>query len=328
MKNSWLSVYLYYGEPWENLLTKGIYPFSEKMKSHGLIKSYFYIRYWDKGPHIRLRLNCEKNARNEIKEDLVKYFESYFKINPSTIDPKELLNRKVKEFRPNNTLYFTKYLPEYQMYGGKLAMHAAEKQFQLSSQIVLGTINEFSNWSSNDAITHAIIFNLLIAHAFCRSKKKITKFFELLTRNLLPFAKRLMNTSKNPLNENPDDILNSFKGFYDSQKESIFLIVKEVNKCYKLNEPIFDNKLTVELMSGMKQVAKELLCLERSKQLVTHKWFIRKNGINKEDFDMPLWAIVFKYIHMNNNRLGIPNVDEPYISYLIMQTYKEYGSKL
>ena len=67
----WLSAYLYYHEPWETFITKAVSPFIDKMLEKHLVKRFFFIRYWEKGPHIRLRFQGNKQTIEEkIKPNL------------------------------------------------------------------------------------------------------------------------------------------------------------------------------------------------------------------------------------------------------------------
>ena len=60
--NKWLAAYLYYSEPWEKLLSDAVLPFIDTMMAIPGVDHYFFIRYWEKGPHIRLRFKGEKQV--------------------------------------------------------------------------------------------------------------------------------------------------------------------------------------------------------------------------------------------------------------------------
>lgn len=75
MRN-WKAIYIYYYDNQDLLITNGIYPILKKYK----ITDFFFIRYWQHGPHIRLRLlNIDKNLFENIKLEINKFV----KENPS-----------------------------------------------------------------------------------------------------------------------------------------------------------------------------------------------------------------------------------------------------
>ena len=63
--NQYLSFYIFYSEPWKNLLVESVHPLLKKLFDENLINQYFFIRYWEKGPHIRLRLKRKPEIKAE-----------------------------------------------------------------------------------------------------------------------------------------------------------------------------------------------------------------------------------------------------------------------
>ena len=83
-ERTWLAVYLYYAEPWEKLLTEAVKPFAEQVISEGLADHYFYIRYWERGPHIRLRFMGDPDTlEGQVKPRLEQHFNAWMAANPS-----------------------------------------------------------------------------------------------------------------------------------------------------------------------------------------------------------------------------------------------------
>ena len=59
-QKQWLAAYLYYSGNWEKFLTNSVKPFVEDILDRKLAEQYFFIRYWERGPHIRLRFKGDK----------------------------------------------------------------------------------------------------------------------------------------------------------------------------------------------------------------------------------------------------------------------------
>src|SRR5438874_11952323 len=53
---TWRSYHLFRAEPWEEFLCTGVRPLVDELADAGLTEGFFFIRYWERGPHIRLRL--------------------------------------------------------------------------------------------------------------------------------------------------------------------------------------------------------------------------------------------------------------------------------
>ena len=154
----WLSAYLYYHEPWETFITKAVSPFIDKMLEKHLVKRFFFIRYWEKGPHIRLRFQGNKQTIEEkIKPNLIKHFEDYYKELPSQYQSEKIKEiAKAENWYPNNSVQFIEYEPEVVRYGGQYAISVAEEHFQCSSKAVLTAISDSENWTYDHALGTAI----------------------------------------------------------------------------------------------------------------------------------------------------------------------------
>ena len=84
---TWLAAFLYYAEPWEGFLIKVVQPFVRSVMEKNMAEQFFFIRYWERGPHIRLRFKGEKEPlESKVKPQLESYFRSYFKEKPSQRD--------------------------------------------------------------------------------------------------------------------------------------------------------------------------------------------------------------------------------------------------
>ena len=82
--SNWLAAYLYYNEPWEQLLTDAIHPYVKTVLTTGIAQQYFFIRYWDRGPHIRLRFKGDPKIINAVLQpNLEEHFLNYYDSRPS-----------------------------------------------------------------------------------------------------------------------------------------------------------------------------------------------------------------------------------------------------
>src|SRR5207253_1071173 len=115
--------------------------------------NFFYIRYWEKGPHIRLRfLLHDVNMRRILEESISSYFHGYFLKHPSYTTAERSEEYAMRGGRANNSVVFTTYEPELERYGGEAGIAISETQFWHSSIATLAIINKHSGiWNFGKA---------------------------------------------------------------------------------------------------------------------------------------------------------------------------------
>ena len=114
---TWLAAYLFYAEFREVFLIKGVQFFACSVMEKNLAEQFFFIRFWERGPHIRLCFKSEK-----------KHPES--KVKQSQRDEPEQIKQLPEDqhWFPNNSVIFIPYEPEIERYGGPIG-GVYEKQF-------------------------------------------------------------------------------------------------------------------------------------------------------------------------------------------------------
>lgn len=137
----WLSAHLFYAGNPHLLLNRLVSPLLQRTGHMA-----FFIRYWEGGPHIRLRIQVKKEEEHDLKmllaDDITAFFEAY----PS-------LHR-------NNSLQFIAYQPELERYGNAQSMPWAERQFVASSAYALHHIRNTPSWDNSVSLLHAIRLNI------------------------------------------------------------------------------------------------------------------------------------------------------------------------
>src|SRR5699024_8008178 len=108
-KQDWLATYFYYGEPLEPFLREFIVLLANDVKEVEGITQYFFIRYWERGPHIRLRF---KGMANILYGDIEKKIKDAFKVylNKYTSKRHKLCEMSDLEVQPNTALIFLDFI--------------------------------------------------------------------------------------------------------------------------------------------------------------------------------------------------------------------------
>ena len=61
MDAPWLALHVFYAGDHDRLLLDAIRPALTQLRKNKLIARYFFIRYWNGGPHVRLRVQCRES---------------------------------------------------------------------------------------------------------------------------------------------------------------------------------------------------------------------------------------------------------------------------
>lgn len=164
----WLALHIFYSGNANELLTVAIKPFIDQWKSHlAVFSPWFFIRYWEGGSHIRLRLNADLNFHEQI-------------VKSGTI---EFFNLIYPTFKIEKVL-IVEYVPELTRYGNAESMPWAEKHFAASSAYVL---NWLGTKKDEPQITlQAIQLHLLLLFCSQWPLEKLIQVSELFVNGWLP----------------------------------------------------------------------------------------------------------------------------------------------
>ncbi len=325
----WLSAYLFYSEPWEKFLIEAVHPFVENIFKEGLSEQFFFIRYWERGPHIRLRFKGQPDLlENVLRPKLKSYFRDYFNRYPTVRkDPDWVKNLpEGQKWFPNNSIQLIAYEPEIIRYGGSVGLLIAEKQFEISSRCVLAVIRESSAWDYERALGAAIQMHLSFAHSMGMTLQETVRFYSYISEGWLLNAVGHENSqSFKELDKKKEIVLNAFIESFDKQKAKLASFHKTLwnaldNRCE------FEQEWLNTWHKGISQIAAELRRAQLNQQLILEKSKL-SNPSNIDPKDIIAFSqILESYVHMTNNRLGIMNHDEAYLGFLITQSLLSLGT--
>lgn len=306
MTVSWESFHIFYHDQnkYDELLVL-IYTGLKKVYKHKL-PSFFFIRYWEGGPHIRLRI---ENMNKDQKETFLQLMTEVLKSLDNTLqlDKKKYYNQyenliKYTEDLPwfeNKTIYEVPYKPEISRYNGKKMMQLSELQFCFSSRYTLEFLNTKNpNYEQKYNYGLFILFQLLrsmglslqqeidFLRSYCIATlstykpddvKRYLILFEkkLKTTNLLAFVQKYRNTQ--------EDLI--FKQYSEW--------TKQIRSAVGMEE--FDyNNIQIKTLDPM------------DKQ------------------ELAIGQLYWSWIHMFFNRLGLSPLIEAEFSFLLSHTLNQY----
>jgi hypothetical protein len=321
--NFWLAVHLYYAEPWEAFLTEAVWPFVEKTLAAGSADQFFFIRYWERGPHIRLRFKGSEHTLTQVVQpELDAFFNRYFEMYPSEREePKDMTAFPVeRQWVPNNTLHYVPYQPEVERYGGPAGIAIAERQFQLSSQAVLIVLALSGHWDYERALGTAIQMHLGLAWALGMTLQETRHFFARIFEGWFARAYGFVpHLSAEEIAHRRQATLAAFAESFKRKQAVLVAYHQRIWQALVAGWELEQEWLN-RWLCGMRKIGHELKTADARKRLI-YPYGLKPDPATPVSIDRQnRWSILGSYVHMTNNRLGILNRDEAYLGYLIVNS--------
>lgn len=320
--SEWLSAHLFYGVPWANFLTQAIRPFIDDLVARSLISQYFFIRYWERGPHIRLRLKGDPSILQEyVKPLLEATFNDYFAAHPSKRplpewDPSIAPSQR---WLPNNTVQYIPYEPEVARYGGLPGVKIAEAHFESSSRAVLSAMT-MDGWTYQKALGTAIHMHLGFAHACGWTLANTAAFFTYFSELWFPAVLQMNSTLDKTETLTNQRIHDAFSDAFDKQETSLLTIHESLWQTMT-NRLSFTTSWLDQWREEVQDIVNKLACAYyHDKDIIV--------PFEEENPERALWPILISYVHMTNNRLGVLNQDEAFLGYLISRCTQQLSGTL
>lgn len=324
ISDSWLSAHLYYSPPWEKILTGAVYPFVKDVIYNKLAEKFFFVRYWERGYHLRLRFSGEEGTLvKSLKPKIDLTFNEYFRRQPSSKRfPPAAGEVSVRDL-PNNSIQYAAYKPEFDRYGGIEGMNIAHNQFYFSSLMVLSILSKIRHSTKNYIFPAAIQMHLGLTHAMNLNLTESCKFYKILfQRQLDAYSKSLNSTDGRARTEL------TIKNFEKTAFEDCQAVQPFIRKVYEsLSNSLLTQSNWLNFWTeNMAEIAKQLESLQKKRNLkVKNRHLTDNNSICDFSEENTVWIILESYIHMTNNRLGISNYDEVYLAYFIYKNLELYA---
>lgn len=147
---SWVSVHLFYDGDLDLVITDLVAEAAVRLAAAEAAAGLFFLRYWDGGPHLRIRALPSAGRDRDTHRILAEVARGFLNRRPA---PALLDQRTYAELapvfaaaegmtdhervrRPNNSLAFISYRPETHKYGTGTCLHRVEDHFVTCSDLV------------------------------------------------------------------------------------------------------------------------------------------------------------------------------------------------
>jgi thiopeptide-type bacteriocin biosynthesis protein len=83
-QTAWISAHLFHRGAMDDLITGTVAPLIGELNSSRALNGFFFLRYWEGGPHLRLRILPTSTAHaDRIRESLIERSTRYLTQHPS-----------------------------------------------------------------------------------------------------------------------------------------------------------------------------------------------------------------------------------------------------
>lgn len=283
MNYNWISIYIFIKGDVESFLSL-LY---RKVLSRQA-NLFFFIRYSEPTFHIRLRVKIRQQTEKRAILDFLK---------------KE--QRKISSGFSITQLYQTAYDPELKRYGGVKAIRLAEHFFFVSSKLFLEQIQHTKCWGRPERLG----FAFRCAYLFLEStgltiadKQRLLDATHQGWLNTYLFSHNMICRS---------DVQDAFEQSLLKEKDHLNEDIARMNSCLKSGNFQFGEEMDLFISAVTEIDAKLMNYILRNE--------IDVDSISIGNTTQTISILYESYLHMMNNRIGLKNIEESYLAYLLMR---------
>lgn len=316
-ETGWVSAHLFYHGDQDAVITGAVRPAAERLRRDGLADGFFYLRYWEGGPHVRLRVRTRPEHVVAVRAVVEHAAEEFFRTSPSRSAQSEqdyaesaprlaAIERKADydtTLHPDNSLAFIDYLPENAVFGTGRALEAVERQFTASSALAAEMIGRGRTPGQRAMDAFAML---------AANRTVFTSFPPEIVYQSRFMVDRDPESAK--LLEAPE-----FRRYFDANKVHLRATLAAVSAVTR-GVPLPDASVAGRWLATIRDLTDTLVELELLDQLDARPAFEAPDyALERINHVVPQW-IVERCTHLMCNRLGINLVQESRLRLLLAMT--------
>ncbi|MGH3899768.1 MAG: thiopeptide-type bacteriocin biosynthesis protein [Pseudonocardiaceae bacterium] len=327
--HEWVALHAFYASDANPMIVDAVRPLVAELRRDQLINRWFFIKYWQEGPHVRVRLrpSCPE-LQDEVTARAIGALETFLQQRPAlydtSIDGTDDMYKKMyiaeygeekwaQEYgvdgrmplRPNNSVAVMRYEPEYDRYGGPVGMDIAECHFERSSDFVAKLLTTSNPHVRPVLLGLAAQLSLMTVYTFLRDDAAVRRFFERY--------RRFWETS---YQEPSDGYHSSFDKSYAVTKATLCERINRIRDLVTGDRGQAVSQMEQTWLIQARELRERVLTAAQHGEL-SFPSADRHGQTMLEDPEALATVLLSSYIHMTNNRLGIAILDEIYLSYLV-----------
>ncbi|HEX2204344.1 MAG TPA: thiopeptide-type bacteriocin biosynthesis protein [Longimicrobium sp.] len=307
----WLSVHLFfpggiYTPECDRVVLDTVQPFVRRCHAEGWVDGYFFIRYSELGPHVRLRFHGRGDVVDEtVWPALRAHVEALHPgvvFEPPTEPPQPRSHVDTQEGDEARVTHaaLIEYEPETDRYGGPEAVRLAERYFEVSSDATFALLAR-SGRERSSRLGKGLLSMVVLAHVFGGTREKAADFMHQYG---IGYLRNIVRSE-----DGRSAWLGAFDSGFDAQAENLVAYVEEVWSRMDEGEEL--SEALDAWHDGLKRIRGEFRELFEAGRL------LRQGQEPFGQWEQAVGGIVSSYVHMMNNRLGVSIQEEAYLAYLI-----------
>ncbi|MFE0641218.1 lantibiotic dehydratase C-terminal domain-containing protein [Streptomyces sp. NPDC058877] len=174
MLTTWTSWHVHQHQGQDRLLTESVTPLIRALRAEGLVDLAFVLRYWDGGPHVRLRLSAPSDTAlaeldHRVPAELGRWCREHPSERSMSAEEYTLLRGRIggsdaaTELVPDGTVVPATYSPEHERYGHGAALAACEEHFDESTRIALDVLAANPSVAARDSLIVLVLAGFFAA---------------------------------------------------------------------------------------------------------------------------------------------------------------------
>jgi thiopeptide-type bacteriocin biosynthesis protein len=327
--DNWVSLHVFYAANANPVLVHCVRPLVSGLREQGLLRSWFFIRYWLEGPHIRLRLlPADASVAAEVARTAREALEEYLRERPALYEEDrntsgdlyknmflaEYSQERWNElygadgampFRDNNSVDHIPYERELDRYGGPAGMELAEWHFQESSATVMTLLETTNVHVRTVLLGQAAQLTAGLCFALLRDEEAVARF--------LVRYRTMWETSYQEPSESQHE---RFDRSYERMKDRLVPRLRHVRDSARDDSAASPTPLERSWLAHCAELRDRVLKLADARALM-----FRDGAV--QDPQVALAIVLSSYVHMTNNRLGVSILDEIYLAYVICKALSD-----
>lgn len=313
VRDEWVCAHLHCAVNQDDLIASLVTPVVRRLQRDEIVRQWFYLRYWDGGSHVRLRLLPVTPELSPLVERTVsKYAESYFHGKPTTQAPQSPAYQRIASQLaeaeglaqylttpvPDNAVVFRRYVPEIDRYGVGRSLDAVERHFGESSEIALASLD------LSRSMAHRLKLGFLSMVSFMGNREDGPTYARTVGRTLMK-----------PMAELGGGSAIDFEERYQRQRDTLRTLVHFSARSHA-------PETIVRWIDSIESLEKALATLARTEPESLPPWMGRATGRNQATGYTPL-PLLDMCAHLFCNRIGISPVNENYLRFLAARAVSE-----
>jgi len=323
--SSWVSLSVYYTNV-NKLIAGPVSAVCDEIINSELANQYIFIRNENRGKN--LNLLCKVSSIDDmelLKLKLATPLSSYLKQNPSETLPIKFPINDWFLPMPNNSLNFKEnFIMDIMEVGGLEASLVSEFLLFNSSRLIIEIYNQLDEIEIDSLIGLAIQFHICFIFSAGMSFQEAKEFYDYYFEDLM--GRVSSDNSNSDENSSKDSILIGLKAAFEQQKDGVCVFIDELKTVVSNNE-----KFDEEYLNSWVQVSKDstdrIKALQLEGKFVVPEGFEFVKRLSSDLSKQERWPVYEYYLRAVTSQLGVENIYEINLIYLIKEALKTISPK-